>query len=48
MTVPHMPMMNEQGLLECPFCGECSYGVFFGAKRCWMVCRVRKVRGRNW
>ena len=21
MTAPHMPMMNEEGLLECPFCG---------------------------
>lgn len=21
MTAPHMPMMNELGLLECPFCG---------------------------
>lgn len=22
MTAPHMPMMNEHGLLECPFCGS--------------------------
>lgn len=21
MTAPHMPMMNDEGLLECPFCG---------------------------
>lgn len=21
MTVPYTPMMNEEGLLECPFCG---------------------------
>lgn len=21
MTLPNMPMMNEEGLLECPFCG---------------------------
>lgn len=28
MTVPHMPMMNDEGLLECPFCG--SMNVFSG------------------
>ena len=28
MSAPHIPMMNDEGLLECPFCGECSYGVF--------------------
>lgn len=22
MTAPHMPMMNDEGLLECPFCGS--------------------------
>ena len=22
MTAPHMPMMNDYGLLECPFCGS--------------------------
>lgn len=22
MTAPHMPMMNNEGLLECPFCGS--------------------------
>ena len=22
MSAPHMPMMNEEGLLECPFCGS--------------------------
>lgn len=22
MTAPHMPMMNDEGLLECPFCGN--------------------------
>lgn len=22
MTVPHMPMMNDEMLLECPFCGS--------------------------
>ena len=22
MTTPHMPMMNDEGLLECPFCGS--------------------------
>lgn len=22
MTAPHTPMMNDDGLLECPFCGE--------------------------
>ena len=22
MSVPHMPMMNDEGLLECPFCGS--------------------------
>lgn len=22
MTAPHMPMMNDEGLLECPFCGD--------------------------
>lgn len=21
MSAPHMPMMNDEGLLECPFCG---------------------------
>lgn len=25
MTVPHMPMMNEDGLLDCPFCGGNPY-----------------------
>lgn len=25
MTAPHMPMMNEEGLLECPFCGGSPY-----------------------
>ena len=22
MSAPHMPMMNDEGLLECPFCGS--------------------------
>lgn len=22
MSAPHMPMMNGEGLLECPFCGD--------------------------
>lgn len=22
MSAPHMPMMNDEGLLECPFCGD--------------------------
>ena len=22
MTAPHMPIMNDEGLLECPFCGQ--------------------------
>lgn len=22
MTAPHMPMMNDEGLLECPFCNS--------------------------
>lgn len=22
MTAPHMPMMNDEGLLECPFCAS--------------------------
>ena len=22
MSAPHMPTMNEEGLLECPFCGS--------------------------
>lgn len=22
MTAPNMPMMNDEGLLECPFCGN--------------------------
>lgn len=22
MTAPHMPMMNDEMLLECPFCGS--------------------------
>lgn len=25
MTAPHMPMMNDEGLLECPFCGGSPY-----------------------
>lgn len=27
MSAPHMPMMNEHGFLECPFCGESSVGI---------------------
>lgn len=27
MTVPHMPMMNEQGFLNCPFCGCDDVGI---------------------
>lgn len=22
MSAPHMPMMNDEMLLECPFCGD--------------------------
>ena len=22
MTAPHMPQMNDEGLIECPFCGD--------------------------
>lgn len=28
MTVPHMPMMNDEGLLECPFCGSLDVYLF--------------------
>ncbi len=28
MTAPHMPMMNEEGLLECPFCGSLEACLF--------------------
>lgn len=25
MSAPHMPMMNDEGLLDCPFCGGSPY-----------------------
>ena len=27
MTAPHMPMMNDNGLLSCPFCGCDDAGI---------------------
>lgn len=27
MTAPHMPMMNDNGLLNCPFCGCDEAGI---------------------
>lgn len=27
MSAPHMPMMNDEGLLECPFCGCDDVGI---------------------
>lgn len=51
MSVPHMPMMNDEGLLECPCCG--SNNVFIDndddgwrAVMC-NVCELQTGRYRN-
>lgn len=40
MSAPHMPMMNDEGLLECPFCGSHEVklynddGMYFAMCKC--------------
>lgn len=34
MSAPHMPMMNADGLLECPFCGSGSAIKDYSDTRC--------------
>lgn len=40
MTAPHMPMMNDEGLLECPFCGsdDCYPDVAEGSNKHFIWC----------
>ena len=56
MTAPHMPMMNDEGLLECPFCGSNEARLYSGGGYC-VICKcgcstddwlVRPAAIRQW
>ena len=38
MSAPHMPMMNDYGLLECPFCGCDDVSVINGGEGLRVEC----------
>lgn len=45
MTAPHMPMMNDSGLLECPFCA--SVAVEFVTDNHWKFVQCVECGSRS-
>lgn len=38
MSAPHMPMMNDEGLLECERCGSMKVASFAVPRARWVEC----------
>ena len=56
MSAPHITMMNNEGLLECPFCGSNEARLYMDGMHC-VICKcgcstddwiVKKAAMRQW